>query len=93
MRNFEIWMEGYACNGDRGRADKIADIEAETFDEAVEKYMSQFTPEELKQRSGPHRYNRGQFHTEEDYNNRRSNWHIWGCALFDNEHEARRSFS
>ena len=39
MRNFEIWMEGYAATGERAEASRIGNYTAETFDEAVLLYM------------------------------------------------------
>lgn len=71
MQTFEIWCEGFATNGERGRANLLGTYEAETWDEAVQKYMEDH----------PGRItvdNRG--YTD------------WGCSLFDNETEARKSF-
>lgn len=35
---------------------------------------------------------RNRYISDEAYKNRRSNWSIWACNLFDNEADARKSF-
>ena len=86
--NIEIWMEGYRATGESGAAQKIGEYQAESFDEAVEKYLI----DHPDTGSGPRRYTKNQFTTEEHYINRRAEWNIWGCALFNNETDARKSF-
>lgn len=71
MCTFEIWCEGYAANSERCRAALLGKYEAETWDEAVGKYMAD-NPKRITKDS------RG--YTD------------WGCRLFDNEIDARKSF-
>lgn len=85
MKVYEIWSEGYAATGERAPAYLHCEIEANSFDEAVEKANKEFN-------LGAERYTRANFINENAYNNRRSNWNIWACALFDNETDARKSF-
>lgn len=93
-KRFEIWMEGYRATGEWGGAQRIdtnqftggPGVEAETFDEAVE-ILAKQNPE-----LGIEPFTRESFTTEEAWKNRRSNWKVWGCALFDNETDARKAF-
>lgn len=89
--NIQIWMEGYIATGEHGTAHKIWEGEAENFDDAVRQYTETQDPEDVK-RYGPIPYTRASFTDEEAYQKRRSNWKIWGCALFDNETDARKAF-
>ena len=86
MKKFEIWTEGFAATGQSQGASKIGEGLGDNFDEAVEDYMSK-NPEHGIKVNGRDRYV-----SEEAYKNRRSNWNIWACSLFDNEADARKSF-
>jgi len=86
VREFEIWMEGYAATGEYDGAQMIGTGFGRTFDEAVTDYMSK-NPE-----SGIEMNGRGRYVSELAYQNRRSNWNIWACNLFDNEIDARKGF-
>ena len=55
-------------------------------DEAVKDYMSKHTNHGIEENG------RNRYMSEDAYNNRRSNWNIWACNLFDNEADARKSF-
>lgn len=82
---YEIWTEGYAASGESGEAHMIGTAKGETFDQAVEEWAK--TSNYKVERNTPERYV-----SEEAYKNRRSNWNIWACNLFDNETDARKSF-
>lgn len=71
MKIFEIWSEGFSVTGQRGTAGLLGKYEAETWDDAVQKFMKDH-PNRIRVDS------RG--YTD------------WGCRLFDNEVDARRSF-
>jgi hypothetical protein len=86
VREFEIWMEGYAATGEHGTAQMIGKGFGSTFDEAVKDYMSK-NPKHGIEENGRNRYI-----NEDAYKNRRSSWNIWACSLFDNEADARKSF-
>lgn len=85
-QTFEIWMEGYRATGERGTAQMIGTGIGDTFDEAVKDYMK-WNPKHGIEENGRSRYV-----SDEVYKNRRSNWNIWACSLFDNEADARKSF-
>ncbi len=86
MKTFQIWMEGYAATGERGTANMIGTGQGETFDDAVRDYMAR-TPKHGIEENGRNRYI-----NESAYQRRPSNWNIWGCNLYDNEAEARKTF-
>lgn len=71
----EIWSEGYRVTGDIGTAQLLGVVEADSFDEGVDKYL-ETAPSELK----------------EVYQKHHGGHSIWGCQLFDNEKDARKSF-
>jgi hypothetical protein len=85
-QEFEIWMEGYIATDEQGTAQMIGTGFGNTFDEAIQDYMSK-NPKHGIQVNGRSRYI-----SEEAYQNRRSNWNIWACNLFDNEMDARKLF-
>ncbi len=85
-QTFEIWVEGYAATGEHGTAQMIGTGTGDTFDEAVQDYMK-WNPKHGIKENG-----RGRYVSDEAYKNRRSNWNIWGCNLYDNEADARKSF-
>ena len=65
---FEIWSEGYAITGGRGKALFHGKIKATSFKEACDILFDDdkfYNPENLT---------------------------YWGCKLFDNETDARKSF-
>lgn len=79
MKEFEIWEEGYVITGNRGKAFFRGKAFGNTFEEACENFISD-KGEKLeldKKEDGSHRYERPS---------------IWGCRLYDNEKEARKSF-
>jgi hypothetical protein len=71
MKTFQIWVEGYAVTGNRSGATLLGTYQAESWDEAVQKYMTD---------------NPGRL----DVDSR--GYTDWGCRLFDNEADARKSF-
>ena len=86
MKEFEIWIEGYAATGEHAGASLVGKGNGETFDEAVLDYMSKNTNHGIEENG------RNRYMSDEAYKNRRSNWNIWACSLFDNEADARKSF-
>lgn len=86
VKEYEIWMEGYAATGEYGPAQMIGKGIGTTFDEAVKDYMSK------KPNHGIEENGRKRYTTDEAYYNRKSNWNIWACNLFDNEADARKAF-
>lgn len=86
MKEFQIWIEGYRATGESGTAHTIGSGIGENFDEAVKDYM------EKNPNNGICKNERNMYHSDESYNNRRSNWNIWRCNLFENESDARKIF-
>jgi len=77
LRTFTLWVEGYAATMEHGTAMRLGDYEAETFDEAVQKWNSE--------RNAKKTY--GELEQRDD-----GTWTVWGCRIFDNEAAARKSF-
>jgi len=83
---YEIWMEGFQATGQSSDAQMIGKGVGQTFDDAVREYARKNPDSKIEP------YTRSSFSSDEHFKNRRSNWKIWGCALFDNETDARKSF-
>ena len=78
---YDIWTEGFQGSGDRGYAHPLAfGVEAPSFIEAVQKWW-----DALKSVSNPKK-----LYGEITIKNGTAS--IWGCKLFDNEQDARKSF-
>jgi hypothetical protein len=76
MALFNIWMEGYQCNGDRSDASFLGTYEGKTFNEACDNWA----------KSNPNRledYKPGTDSKRPSY---------WACGMYDNEADARKSF-
>lgn len=91
MKEYTIWCEGYAATGESGTADLMATIEAESFDQAVEKMLRV-----REQTDWPdiRKYYacRDQYVETEERPKLIKVHSIWACRLFDNEVDARKSF-
>ena len=85
-RKYEVWCEGYRATGEHGTAHLVGTGVGETFDDAVRDLMSRKKGHGIEPNT-PSRYI-----DEDAYANRRSNWSIWGCDLFDNEAAAKEAF-
>lgn len=86
MKKIEIWMEGFIATGQSQGAHKIWEGEAIDFDSAVTQYMIEEPTVKVEINT------RNRYISDEAYHNRRSNYNIWACNLFDNATEARKSF-
>lgn len=76
---WDIWVEGYLCTGMEGipsPAYKAGTVEAPSFDEAVRRHVARLPDDQAT------------------YWGRSSEgvWSVWGCRVYDNEADARRSF-
>lgn len=76
MKEYEIWSEGFACSGDRGNATFHGKQNADSFEEACDIF---FNGNELY---------RGLLAGDRKTKIRA----FWGCRLFDNEIDAKKSF-
>lgn len=83
---FTIWAEGFVITGNRSDANLIGTYEADSFDDAVEKYN-----EECIKKYGKPSAVRGGL-LDGKTMKPIDGWTIWGCRLFDNEQDARKSF-
>lgn len=75
-REYEIWMEGYSCTGQHQSAVLLGKQAGSSFDDAVEKFKLAHAPD----------------HDSIMYSKERQKWSTWGCALYDNESDARKAF-
>lgn len=84
MKTYKIWMEGYCITRNNSKATKIGEIKAKSFLEACRKLCG--TRDDYKEETLLHNTKTLEFYkkTKDPY--------IWGCKLYDNEKEARRSF-
>ena len=73
---YEIWVEGWAATGQYDVAKFLGIWPGETFDAAVQEWNRQ---KNSKNTWGELEYRNGQ-------------WSVWGCKLFDNEADARKTF-
>lgn len=85
-KTFEIWCEGFRATGQSGNAYMMGTGQGSDFDEAVRDYMEKHPDRDIRENT------REGYFTDEDYENRRSNWNDWACNLFDNEADARKAF-
>ena len=76
-RKFQIWSEGYSVTGQYQKAIYHGEFEAETFEQACDKWIE--TLDEYSK----------QCYTPSKDGSRPM---LWGCRLFDNETDARKSF-
>lgn len=76
IKAIEVWTEGYAVTGNRSPAQRLGVYQAATFDDAVTQHLQTLDAE------GQSFYCRS-----ED-----GEWRCWGCRLFDNEADARKTF-
>lgn len=93
MKEWEIWMEGYSATGEHAGASFNGKFEGDTFDEAVENYLS-------KRETTDWPDIRQYYRKGEKFLPRNSEGvmkivtkhSIWACQLFNNEVDARKSF-
>lgn len=86
MKEFEIWIEGYRATGEYATASYIGKAIGETFEEACRNFEY---PEDFSS-MGIKIYSKGEKLTIDKNGGGRPS--IWGCRLFDNEADARKSF-
>lgn len=75
---YDIWSEGFCCTGQSGTAQCVArNVEADSFIDAVRKWYN--SEPDAKNKYG-------------DLSIKKDKAFLWGCKLFDNEADARKSF-
>jgi len=85
MAIWEIWSEGYRITGETGFAQLEGKEEAETFDDAVEKFKQKHPDKVNTREIYLERNEEGIMQIVKVHT-------IWGCQLFPTESEARWSF-
>ena len=75
-KKFEIWCSGWASSDGGGSARLLATQKANSFDEAVKKYIE--SDKEAKKYM--------------HFNEESKKWVYWGCSVFDNSEEAHKAF-
>jgi hypothetical protein len=97
MPVIEIWMEGYAATGESNTASLLGCYEAASFDEAVRAMLADQEKEKWRDIRAYYSC------SERSVSCAKSAAHplgrrfapvhaLWGCRLFDNEADARKSF-
>lgn len=87
MKEYEIWIEGYAATGERSNASFIGKAIGDSFHEACENFRY---PKDITRPSdGNIIVHKGE---PLKLDHSRSYPSIWACQLFDNEADARASF-
>jgi hypothetical protein len=86
MKDFEIWSEGYAATGERSGATKLWEGKAEDFDDAIRQLNEAAITKYGKPSAAKGTVLDGRTMKPID------DWRVWGCKLFDNEADARKSF-
>jgi acyl-CoA-binding protein len=83
---YEIWMEGFIISGQQAKASKVGEYDADSFDDAVKLYNIYSKAAYGKEAAVKGGLLDGKTMQPID------GWTIWGCKLFDNEQDARKSF-
>lgn len=86
MKEWEIWIEGYAATGESAKASCIGISMGNSFMEACENFRY---PQDIKRWDGDIIVHKGES-LKLDLN--RTHPSIWACRLFDNEFDAKKSF-
>lgn len=87
IKEWEIWIEGYAVSGNISTASFIGKATGETFEEACRNFRE---PENIVAPQGGVVITKRGTGLNLDFSYGYPS--IWGCRLFDNEAEARESF-
>ncbi len=92
LKKYQIWQEGYCCTGMEGKPVKarlIGEVMARSFIQACHIVKCQ---EYLKNIDTINNPNYEQYIEPDRWDYDPSNLTDWGCRLFDNEEDARKSF-
>lgn len=87
MKEFEIWTEGFSATGNQEKASFIGKAFGIDFNDACKNFkhendiINEYTEEIIIHKGD-------KLKLDEHYSEPR----IWGCRLFDNEADARKSF-
>lgn len=88
---YEIWMGGYRATGEYGTAQKIGESIGVDFADAVRNYMKTHPTSGIEERGDPKIAN-DELAGERMREMHKPSFSIWGCHLFDNEKDARKTF-
>ncbi len=87
LYEFDVWEEGFAATGQRGEARFLGKLKGRNFQDACMRY---FLKRELEFREEADKSGDWIDTERWDYNPYRNTY--WGCNLYDNEIDARKSF-
>lgn len=81
MKYYTLWQEGYAITGNNDYAKCLGNYPADTFNEAVERYVQHREETDWPdiRKPGGYTFTNG-IHS------------VWGCRIYNNEVDARKSF-
>jgi hypothetical protein len=87
LKEYDIWMEGYAATGESSKASYLGKSKGRNFQDACMRYALKSELEHRQKMDNENQY----FDTGRwDYDPRRNS--IWACRLYETEDEARESF-
>jgi len=79
LKNYQVWMEGFAVTGQQAQAHLVGKIGAESFDEACIKLLGDSLDKDDKKSDGYRRLSNNEMC-------------VWACGLYNNESDARKGF-
>lgn len=89
LKEYEVWMEGYAATGESGGAHLVGKVSARNFSQACHILMCRQYMEHVEKINNP-AYSEYTDPGRWDYDPSRKSY--WGCRLYWNEHLAKKSF-
>ncbi len=89
LKEYEVWMEGYAATGERGDAHLAGKAFARNFKQACDIVMCRTHLEHIEKENAP---DSKEYHSPYGWSYDPSCLSYWGCSLFPREDWARLSF-
>lgn len=95
MKNFQIWIEGYAATGEHSTASYVGESEGETFLDACinfrypEDIIREWDGAVLIKKGSPLSMDKN---SEGELRLHNGNPCSWACTYYDNEFDARKNF-
>lgn len=79
MKKIQVWVEGYCATGEQQNAQLVGEVEAIDLEDAIQQLYKLRYPDESRRKQ--------YLRKRED-----GHWVEWGCRIYDNEADARKSF-
>lgn len=89
LKEYEVWMEGYAATGERGTAQLLGKVKARNFGQACHIVMCKNHLEWMKKENQPD-YKQYSTPSRWDYDPNKLTY--WGCKLYWSEELAKKYF-